>query len=368
MKILFLVDAVTAGGKERRMIELFKGLIAAGGYDITLISFTGGVQYPYLLQMPLKFIELPRSTKKDLSIFRKLYKLVKQIKPDIIHSWGGMSSIYLLPSLMLYRRAKFVNGIIADAPEKVTIKNLQYLSGRLTFPFSDAIISNSFAGIISYKSPKKRSHVIYNGMDFSRFANLASKDEILQKLSLKTDDFIIGMIAAFEERKDHETIIRAAADLQDTSNKIKFLLLGDGQLRAPMEELARELNAENILFAGRVTDVENYIQVFNIGVLTTNNTVHGEGISNALIECMAMGKPIIGTSGGGTNELIEDGINGYLIEPKNPNILAEKARYLFHNETIAVKMGLDGKKIAMEKFTVDRMTRDFIDLYQTLVQ
>src|ERR1700743_2646058 len=101
MKILFLIDAVTAGGKERRMIELFKGLISAGGYEITLITFTAGIQYPYLLQMPVKLIEMPRSTKKDVSIFSKLYKQVKSISPDIIHSWGGMSSIYLLPTLLL---------------------------------------------------------------------------------------------------------------------------------------------------------------------------------------------------------------------------------------------------------------------------
>jgi len=77
MKILFLIDAISAGGKERRMIELFKGLIAAGNYDITLVTFTPGVAYPYLLDMPIKLIEFKRTSKKDLSIFSKLYKVIK---------------------------------------------------------------------------------------------------------------------------------------------------------------------------------------------------------------------------------------------------------------------------------------------------
>ena len=367
MKILFLIDAISAGGKERRMIELFKGLIAAGDYDITLISFTPGVAYPYLFDMPIKLIEFKRDGKKDLSIFSKLYKVIKSIQPDIIHSWGSMASFYSIPSLILFRRARFINGIIADAPEKLTIKDKHYLRGVLTYPFSDAIISNSFAGIRSYKAPVNKSYCIYNGMDFSRFIDLAPKKPLMKSIGLQEDQFLIGMVAAFEERKDHETVIRAAAKLQESTDKIKILLMGDGNLRSDMEELAKNLKLKNVLFLGRLADVENYVQLLDVGILTTNNTVHGEGISNALIECMAMGKPIIGTSGGGTNELIVDGENGYLIAPKSPDILVEKILYLFNNPDSAIAMGKNGQNTALAKFTVDRMTRDFIELYQKVL-
>jgi glycosyltransferase involved in cell wall biosynthesis len=104
------------------------------------------------------------------------------------------------------------------------------------------------------------------------------------------------------------------------------------------------------------------MQLFNAGVLTTNHTIHGEEISNALIECMALRKPIIGTAGGGTNELIINGYNGYLIPPNNPDQLAEKILYLFENKTLSEQMGKNGFKMAVEKFTLDRMTKDFIDL------
>jgi glycosyltransferase involved in cell wall biosynthesis len=366
MKILFLIDAITTGGKERRMIELLKGLVKMGDYDITLISFTPGVEYPYLLDMPIKLIELKRSGKKDLTMFKKLYKIIKNIEPQIIHSWGDMSSFYAIPSLMLYRKARFINGIIADAPDNLSILNQHYLLGKLTFPFSDIIVSNSFAGIRSYNAPSKKSHCIYNGMDFNRFANLKPKQLLLDSLSLKNDDFLVGMIAAFEERKDHETVIRAAAKIQAQEEKIKILFMGDGKLRKPMEELAASLNLKNILFLGRLPDVENYVQLLDVGILATNNTVHGEGISNALIECMALGKPIIGTAGGGTNELIQNGNNGYLIQTKDPDQLAEKILYLFNHKDVAKELGKNGQKMALEKFSIDRMTSDFIDLYNSL--
>ena len=367
MKILFLIDAISVGGKERRMIELFKGLIAKGGYEITLVSFTPGVEYSYLLDMPIKLVEFQRTGKKDLTIFSKLYRLIKNIKPDIIHSWGSMASFYALPSLMLYRKAKFINGIIADAPENLSIKDKHYLRGVLTYPFSDAIISNSFAGIKSYNAPVKKSYCIYNGMDLNRFVNLAPKEPLLKSLGLTANDFLVGMVAAFEERKDHETVIRAAAKIQEIDDRIKILFMGDGLFRKPMEELALKLKLGNILFLGRLKDVENYVQLLNVGILATNNLVHGEGISNALIECMAMGKPIIGTAGGGTNELIVENENGFLIPPKNPDVLVEKILFLSNNRERSEEMGTTGKKMAMEKFTVERMTNDFVDLYSSLL-
>lgn len=366
MKILFLIDAITTGGKERRMIELLKGLIKTGNYEITLISFTPGVEYPYLLDMPLEFIEFKRTTKKDFSIFSKLNKVVKRFKPDIIHSWGSMASFYVLPSLVFNRNIKFVNGIISDAPKRLSITNKHYLRGYITFPFSHAIIANSFAGIKSYHPPHAKSFCIYNGMDFNRFKNLKPKKELLDSLGLKGDEFLVGMVAAFEDRKDHDTIVRAAAKIQEHQKNIKFLLLGDGTLKAPMEELAASLGAKNILFLGRLTDVENYIQLLNVGVLTS--TIHGEGIANALIESMALAKPIIGTDGGGTNELIDDGNNGYLIPTKSPDKLVEKILYLYDHKDISEKMGENGSKMAVEKFTLDRMTDEYIKLYDDLMK
>jgi len=367
MKLLVLVDTLATGGKERRMIELLKGLIKTGGYEITLVSTTPGVEYSYLLEMPIKLIELQRSNNRDLTIFSKIYKIIKEVKPDVIHSWGSMSSLYVLPSLIFYRKAKFLNGIIADAPENLSITNKYYLRSRITFPFSDAIASNSKAGIKSYKAPIEKSFCVYNGMDFNRFVNLKPKQVVLDKLGLKDDEFIVGMIAAFEERKDQETLVRAAAKIQEQTDKVRILFLGEGQLKKPMEELADSLKVKNVLFLGRITDVEDHIQIFNAGVLATNNTVHGEGISNALIECMAMAKPVIGTKGGGTNELITDGKDGFLIEPKDPDLLAEKILYLFNNKTEAEEMGKNAQKMVMERFTVDRMTTDFIAIYNSLV-
>ncbi|MDB5136330.1 MAG: hypothetical protein JWP37_2933 [Mucilaginibacter sp.] len=363
MKILFLADEIRVGGTQRRMIELIKGLLAVGGYEITLVSFTPGVEYLYLLDMPVQLIEIKRFVKKDFTIFSKLYKVIRNFKPDIIHSWGSMSSLYVLPSLMFYREAKFINGIIANAPEKLSVRDKQYLLGYLTFPFFDAIVSNSLAGIKSYNAPIKKSYCIYNGMDFNRFMNLKSKQLLLDSLGLKGDEFIVGMVAVFEERKDYKTIIKAALKIQKQQDKIKILLIGDGKLKKPMEELVEGLKLKNILFLGHLPDVENYIQLLNAGVLTTNHTMHGEGISNALIECMAMGKPIIGTAGGGTNELISNGHNGYLIQPNDPDQLAEKILYLFDHKTLSEQMGKNGLKMAIEKFTLNRMTKDFIALY-----
>ena len=82
---------------------------------------------------------------------------------------------------------------------------------------------------------------------------------------------------------------------------------------------------------GRQSDVESIINISNICVLTTNVKIHGEGISNSILEYMAMGKPVIASCGGGTNEIVEDAVTGFLISPLSPRELAEKIEILIDN-------------------------------------
>ncbi|MGZ4159218.1 MAG: glycosyltransferase, partial [Neobacillus sp.] len=118
MKLMVLIDTLIDGGIERRMLELVKTLSKDKMYDIYLITLTDRVDYEYVYTLPIKFEIVRRKTKRDLSLYSKLYKKVKEFKPDIIHSWGSMSSVYLAPIAFL-QKIKFVNGYIGQAPMKM---------------------------------------------------------------------------------------------------------------------------------------------------------------------------------------------------------------------------------------------------------
>ena len=116
----------------------------------------------------------------NFKIFFQLYKLLRQIQPDILHSWNSMCSIYALPVVKLLG-IKFVNGYLRNAPPSTLIKKKDRLRSKITFPFSDAIVANSMAGLNSYQVPAYKAYYIHNGFDISRIDNLADPNEIRYK-------------------------------------------------------------------------------------------------------------------------------------------------------------------------------------------
>jgi len=369
MKLFVVIDALSKGGTERRMLELLKTLAKDRRFEIYLISLNDKVEYDYVYDLPIKFETIKKKIKKDLSLYLKLYKKVKTFKPDIIHSWGSMSSLLLAPIAKI-QGIKFVNGYIGRAPLKVTLTDEFYLRGLLTFPLSDAIVSNSKAGLKSYHAPAKKSFCIYSGVDFKRFANLKAPREVKKELfgNENDPDFIIAMVAAFEDRKDYETYINVAVKMCGTNDSIKFLSIGEGNKFENIKAIVPALYLNNrILFLGKRSDVESVLQVINVGVLLTNSKLHGEGISNSIIEYMASGKPVIATRGGGTDEVVFDVENGFLVDYADEHQVIEKIEALLHNKEKALEMGKCGYNMVHEKFDAIKMGQSYIDLYHSLL-
>ena len=370
MKILMVIDSLAKGGKERRMLEVIKELKKDGEkFDIHLVSLSEKVEYQYVYDLPIQLTVFKRKFKKDPSAFFLLRKIINGFKPDIIHSWGTMASIYLVP-LLLFRKIPLVNGVIADAPQHVDFSNKIYQRVRLTSPFSAVFVSNSKAGLIAYRIPAKKSVCIYNGIDFNRFLNLAPPAQVEKEFwpQGKNGRFIIAMVAAFEKRKDYHTLIQAAISLCTASSQVVFMLIGDGQdLPAIKNELPAGLAGTRIFFTGKRNDIESLLQITDVGVLLTNSDVHGEGISNSIIEYMASGKPVIATRGGGTDEVVQDHVNGFLIDPKNPQQLLERLKLLLGDPGLCRKLGDAGYTFVHENFDAIKAKQKYEDLYRRLI-
>ena len=110
------------------------------------------------------------------------------------------------------------------------------------------------------------------------------------------------------------------------------------------------------------------MNILNIGVLLSNMSCHGEGISNSIMEYMALEKPVIATDGGGTKELVIHGENGFLIKEKNIKILVEKIEYFIDNPKQACEMGKKGKNRLEKYFSIKRMVDETFQLYTDLLK
>jgi glycosyltransferase involved in cell wall biosynthesis len=360
MKILFYIDCLHSGGKERRLTELLKALSSVADISIELAVMSRDIYYQEVLDLDIKIHYLIRDSKKDIKIVSRLYKLCKEIKPSIVHCWDSMTAIYSVPvckSLGIL----LVNGMVINAPRQQNIFNRYWLRAKLTFPFSDIIIGNSEAGIDAYKAPRNKSRVIKNGFNFNRIGNIISEDVIRQELKTNTK-YVVGMIASFSDTKDYNTYFEAAQSLLDKRNDITFLAIGNNTDSMKAESLIEKTKQKYFRLLGKRTGVESYINIMDICVLATFT----EGISNAVLEYMAMAKPVIATDGGGTNEIIEHCKTGYLVKVSDSSELELRIQELLDDENLRLKMGAAGKQRIIDEFRMDKMQVKYLNLYQEI--
>ncbi len=186
MKILYIIDALGLGGRQRRLIQLLKK-IDENNISGKLILLSGiPTHYKEIYNMNIEVIKLKRKINKDPRIVIQLFKICKKWKPDIIDAWGSMPAIYSI-SVAKLLNIKIINGMIADAPNK--LDRSQYIRSHLTFPFSDAILANSYAGLKSY-NVRKNGFVIHNGFDINEINKLKNVDDVIINYNIKTQ-FIV---------------------------------------------------------------------------------------------------------------------------------------------------------------------------------
>jgi len=322
------------------------------------------IHYPEVLELDISINYLIRSSRKDITIYLKLYYLCKIFRPDIIHTWDSMTSFYSLPIAKLFK-IKLINGSIRNAtPSKVF--SIPWFIAKLTFPLYDKIISNSYAALKVNKISKHKSFCIHNGFDFDRTLNIINKKIIRHQLGITTKH-VVGMVASFTEKKDYETFFKTASEILFERQDITFIAIGDGPTYSSFKKKYKPIDKGKILFLGRINNVEKIINIFDIGVLLTNRNVHEESISNSIMEYMALGKPVIATKGGGTVELVTDGVTGFLVNNPSPQEMAEKILFLLDNEDLADKMGKAGNKRIETKFSIDQMINSYLELYNRIL-
>jgi len=325
MKILFFIDSLRSGGKERRLTELMKGLVLQEDIEFEVVVMSEELHYKEMINLGIKIHYLIRNTRKDISVFHKFYYLCKSYKPDIVHCWDSMTAIYSIPACK-FLNIKLINGQITDTLGILAFSNKPRLRSLVTFPFSDLVIANSQKGLQVYKSPLNKSVCIYNGFDFVRIGNITSNKTMREQLQVNTK-YLIGMVASFSENKDYSTYFKSAQLLLNKRNDITFLAIGDKTDSEFCRSLINDIHRANFRLLGTRSDVESLINATDICVLSTFT----EGISNSILEYMALGKPVIATSGGGTNEIVQDQLTGFLISQSNPIELAEKVEILTRN-------------------------------------
>lgn len=366
MRIVFFVGNLRGGGKERRLLELIKYLCNQSEVEIHVLLIRKFIDYPIFNQLPVKYTYIINKNSKKIPLYiaYKVQLFINKIKPDIIHTWGSEETFYILLSKILFK-IPLINGQITSAPPKESIPLGQRILNKINFAFSDIIISNSYAGIESFNPPRRKSIVIYNGIDLKRFENLTDKDLIKEKYGIITP-FAVIMVASFTQNKDYNRFIRIANIICQNRKDISFICVGGPGKDISYFELAKKVAANNPLinFTGIISEVEALVNACDIGVLFSP---YGEGISNAILEYMALSKPVIAYDSGGTREVIKNGENGFLIKEEDDEQISKIIIELIDSYRLRKKLGENGRKKIEEYFNIQKMGKEYMNIYNKFI-
>lgn len=354
-----VIGGLGDGGKERQLLLLLK--ILKQHQDITtslIVMNSGGERENEASELADKLVVLPRN--KGFKLIMALRKVIEQIKGDeidVIHTWG--SGLWDLVGLLAGRimRIPVIHNGIRSAPGRLNIFNrLTQFSAR----FADAAVANSAAGLKAFKlDNRQKSRVIYNGLDTSRF----------EAINIINQGQNLCMVANFSSAKDQKSLILGMPQILADFPDSRLILVGHdyGTLES-CANLVRELKISGYVeFITDCSRPEPIIGKCQIGVLASNEATHGEGISNAILEYMALGKPVIASQNGGNAEVVIDNKTGFLVPPGKPQAIGEKVKFLLKNPKTGLNMGAQGKNFVKERFSLEKMEENYIHLYQEFV-
>lgn len=368
VRILFFLGSLRSGGKERRLIELLTYLKSEQRYDVKIILTKNKIQYPDFFKLDIPFSVIDKRTRPGyFGVFSKFYRLCHEFNPDIIHTWGRMQTLYSLPAAFLQNRI-LVNSQITAAPPRRNPLSINYFIDRLNFHFSDIILANSKAGVQSHRPPLKKVRIIYNGVNLNRFDLLPDVAVIREKYGITTPHAIIK-VASFTSNKNYRLFLNIAQKVTRIREDITFIGVGDydSDNTEYRQILSQNEGNPKILFPGKIDDVEALINACTIGVLFTNEAVHGEGISNAVLEYMALGKPVIANDAGGTREVVSHNKNGYLLNNHTDEEIVAMMINLIDDSDKRKDFGDTGQKIISEFFSLHKMGKSFTEVYYELL-
>jgi glycosyltransferase involved in cell wall biosynthesis len=220
--------------------------------------------------------------------------------------------------------------------------------------------------IIQYdKIEPSKVVVIPNGIDTEKFNPKGNYADIRKEFSIKEDTIVAGFIGRIVPAKGLEYLIDSIPHVKGEFNNIKLLIVGEGSLVKRLREQAKEKKVyDSIIFAGRRRDIPDILSCIDVFVMPSI----AEGLPNALLEAMAMAKPIIATEVGGIPEVIKNRFNGILVPPRDIRALATAIKELTGNAQVAAKMGQAARDLVLDNFSIKLIAQRWQTLYLSLLK
>ena len=316
----------------------------------------------------LDLIPIAPRTEMDLSAAWKFARVVKRLAPDVIHAHDPHG--VAMASLALSLGAGSTKG--GRAPALVASRRVDFhLKGnsfsRWKYHQVDCFIAASEAIrhiLVSDGVPDARAVTVHEGIDVGHVL-AAPPVDVRAAFFLPHGAPVVGNIAALVPHKGQRYLIEAAHLVVQQLPDTRFVILGEGELREHLEKQVKDHHLEkHVLLPGFRTDVLGCLKMFDLFVMSSVT----EGLGTSLLDAMAASRPIVATTAGGIPEIVEDGVNGLLVPPRDHHALADAIVRALKDADLRRRLGDAGVSRVNERFTVERMVRDTARVYTRVIE
>ena len=355
IKVLNIIDSLNAGGAES-LLKNF--LIEAKQYDDFKIDvcllYSKNIFKEDLEKNNITVFDLDLKFKYDFTGILKIVSLIRKNNYDIVHVHLFPADLFVaIASLFLPKSIKFIFSEHSVYNRRRSLKVYKPIDCFVYSRYDKIIcVSNQVKLVLNayIQGTKNKSVVIKNAIPIdSNFLEIPKIYDVL-------------FVGRLEDAKGVDVLIKAIAILKQKFNlQIKVAILGDGSKRVYLENLSKQLGVDNeIAFLGVQKDVQSFMASSKIFVLPSR----WEGLPMVILEAMANRLPIIATPVGGITEIINDGVDGILVEPENPELLADKIYLLLNNENLRLDISRKAFDKVKTEYCISKFTAQMLSLYK----
>jgi sugar transferase (PEP-CTERM/EpsH1 system associated) len=364
VRIVHVVNRLDTGGTELTLLRLCAALDPLRFENVICTVEPGGLDTE---NGGARIVCLNRRPAKGRVLIAQFAKLFAAERPDVVHSrsWGAIEAV-LAARISGAGRAKVIHSEHGrDVQTMRTLPVRNKLLRRICYSCADFVFAVSTELRDFYakqvRMPSSRIGVIRNGIDTEHFRPDATARNCLRSaVSLRPETIAVGCVGRLDPIKDHATLLRAADIVISQGADIKLYIVGDGCERPTLEALVRSRSrlAGRVVFTGNVRNVSQWLNGFDIFVLPSLS----EGMSNTIVEGMAVGLPIIATAAAG-QELVEDQTSGLLVPEKDEGAMAKSLNLLIADKSLRTTLGNNARLRAQSAFSMQRMVEEYTRMY-----